>query len=654
MEKRKAFTLIELMGVLVIIGILTVILVPVINNTIKNNKQTLYDNQLKMIRLAAQNLATDNTYILPEEDGDEIYITLGQLRAMGYAEGTIIDPLTNKNFPDNLIVMIIKKGNDYDYVINLDGDVTIVDSDIQVAKPSRKYINKGTNSFYIITVKPDSETEEEKNKNTLGYYTNIGKENIKLLGVGETDEKVRYKLDGSNGLYKLTVLGGEKEGDLYFSLNNIKNYEGKEIDVSTTNNDINSNKKIIVDNTAPQISFTTNGTSVWAKSVTTKIQVTDNNGNDALDNSTYKYVYSLSNKEEQDLTNSYNLSDEVIKNKDDGEYYLVARACDKAGNCKTEVSNKFLVDNTPPTCNWSGENTTWTQNAQTITLTGIDNHKMNSSKTTYTKTYNQSGIELSTDNLSSEIEDEAGNVTKCSKAVNVYYDTKKPVITSVDNPTNGNWVNYNFSVKLNTTENGSGLKNVYYSYTSNAGWIEENATINGNIVTSTSFEAERNQVAYFKVCDGAGNCSDQNSTQIRIDKTAPSVSKIENCPTDATYNKCQRFTFSDNFQDETNKLTLYRSTCISGYKTDPVACSVNTAVQRIEYYKSHGNVAISGDNRTIHHNVSSIISSYRDANGHVYDNPYDLSTSFGPYTIDYAIIVCDSAGNCSGTKTHSY
>ena len=654
MEKRKAFTLIELMGVLVIIGILTVILVPVINNTIKNNKQELYDNQLKMIRLAAQNLATDNTYILPEEDGEEIYITLGQLRAMGYAEGTIIDPLTNKNFPDNLIVMIIKRGNDYDYVINLDGDVTIVDSDIQVAKPSRKYINKGTNSFYIITVKPDSETEEEKNKNTLGYYTNIGKENIKLLGVGETDEKVRYKLDGSNGLYKLTVLGGEKEGDLYFSLNNIKNYEGKEIDVSTTNNDINSNKKIIVDNTAPQISFTTNGTSVWAKSVATKIQVTDNNGNDALDDSTYKYVYSLSNKEEQDLTSTYNLSDEVIKNKDDGEYYLVARACDKAGNCKTEVSNKFLVDNTPPTCNWSGENTTWTQNAQTITLTGIDNHKMNSSKTTYTKTYNQSGIELSTDNLSSEIEDEAGNVTKCSKDVNVYYDTKKPVITSVDNPTNGNWVNYNFSVKLNTTENGSGLKNVYYSYTSNAGWIEENATINGNIVTSTSFEAERNQVAYFKVCDGAGNCSDQNSTQIRIDKTAPSVSKIENCPTDATYNKCQRFIFSDNFQDETNKLTLYRSTCISGYKTDPVACSVNTAVQRIEYYKSHGNVAISGDNRTIHHNVSSIISSYRDANGHVYDNPYDLSTSFGPYTIDYAIIVCDSAGNCSGTKTHSY
>ena len=131
MEKRKAFTLIELMGVLVIIGLLTSILIPVVSNTIKNNKQKLHDKQIELIKVAAQNLATDNTYILPEEDGEEIYITLGQLRVMGYAEETIIDPLTNKNFPDNLIVMIIKKGNDYDYVINLDGDVTI---EIQIYK----------------------------------------------------------------------------------------------------------------------------------------------------------------------------------------------------------------------------------------------------------------------------------------------------------------------------------------------------------------------------------------------------------------------------------------------------------------------------------------------------------------------------------------
>ena len=302
-----------------------------------------------------------------------------------------------------------------------------------MAKPSRKYINKGTNSFYIITVKPDSETEEEKSKNTLGYYINIGKENINLLGA--VDEKVKYKLDGNNGLYKLTVLGGDKNGYLYFSLNNLKDYEGKEIDVSTTNNDINSNKKII-------------------------------------------------------------------------------------------------VDNEPLKCNWSGENTTWTNEEVSIVLTGSKDKSDGLPKAPMKglnkiQTYNENGTELKNDNLSFDIEDEAGNVTTCSKTVNVYYDKKQPVITSIDNPTNGNWVNYDFSVKLNTTEGGSGLQDVYYSYPSKPEWTKEDASIDGNIVTSTPFSAERNELAYFNVCDRAGNCSGQKSTWIRIDKTAPTIPTIQ-------------------------------------------------------------------------------------------------------------------------------
>ena len=445
MEKRKAFTLIELMGVLVIIGILTVILVPVINNTIKNNKQQLYDNQLKMIRLAAQNLATDNTYILPEEDGEEIYITLGQLRAMGYAEGTIIDPLTNENFSDNLIVMIIKKGNDYDYVINLDGDATIVDSDIQVAKPSRKYINKGTNSFYIITVKPDSETEEEKNKNTLGYYINIGKENINLLGA--VDEKVKYKLDGNNGLYKLTVLGGDKNGYLYFNLNNLKDYEGKEIDVSTTNNDIKSNKKII-------------------------------------------------------------------------------------------------VDNTKLTCNWSGENTTWTKEEVSIVLTGSKDKSDGLPKapmkgSNKTKTYNENGRELKTDNLSFVIEDEAGNVTTCSKTVNVYYDKKPPTIptitgqrlyneSNVGTYTSNTWTINDVRMNYSSTDSGVGM--VYYQYShDNSTWINNNSN-NGFTSSSTSWTISWESVYnyYIRACDGLNNCSSSSLMTIKIDKTAPTCNWKQN------------------------------------------------------------------------------------------------------------------------------
>ena len=423
MEKRKAFTLIELMGVLVIIGILTVILIPVINNTIKNNREELYNKQLSLIKLSAKNLASDNEYILPEEEGEEIYVTLGQLRAMGYAEETIINPKTKENFPDNLVVMIIKVGKDYDYDIILDGGETLTTSGIIVYNPSKTYIKKGSRSSYIITAK----TKTQVDPDTMEYYVDVIKSNIVLQGVGETDSSVKYKLDGNKGLYKLTVVGGEKEGYLYFNFVGLKDVEGKEIDTTTINRDINN----------------------------------------------------------------------VSNNK------------------------QIMVDNTAPTCNWSGENSTWSASAQTIKLTGTDNHKMNSSKTSYTKTYNQSGVELATDSLSYEIEDEAGNKRTCSKTVSVYYDTKKPSITYVNNESNEEWTNKDFKVSLTVTEDGSGIGEEQYSYQSNTGWTKDNATISGNTVTTSNFSAERDQLAYIRVCDKVGNCSSQVSTRIRIDKTAP-------------------------------------------------------------------------------------------------------------------------------------
>ena len=444
MEKRKAFTLIELMGVLVIIGLLTSILIPVVSNTIKNNKQKLHDKQIELIKVAAQNLATDNTYILPEEDGEEIYITLGQLRAMGYAEGTIIDPLTNENFSDNLIVMIIKKGNDYDYVINLDGGIIITSSGITVGEPSRKYIREGVNAYYIITAKTASTMEKEQ---VLENYINIGKENIKLLEVGETDEKVKYKLDGNSGLYKLTVLGGDKNGYLYFSLNNLKDYEGKEIDVSTTNNDINSNKKII-------------------------------------------------------------------------------------------------VDNEPLKCNWSGENTTWTKEEVSIVLTGSKDKSDGLPKapmkgSNKTKTYNENGTELRNDNLSFDIEDEAGNVTTCSKTVNVYYDKKPPTIptitgqrlyneSNVGTYTSNTWTNNDVRMNYSSTDSGVGM--VYYQYShDNSTWINNNSN-NGFTSSSTSWTISWESVYnyYIRACDGLNNCSSSSLMTIKIDKTAPTCNWKQN------------------------------------------------------------------------------------------------------------------------------
>ena len=426
MEKRKAFTLIELMGVLVIIGILTVILIPVINNTIKNNREELYNKQLSLIKLSAKNLASDNEYILPEEEGEEIYVTLGQLRAMGYAEETIINPKTKENFPDNLVVMIIKVGKDYDYDIILDGGETLTTSGIIVYNPSKTYIKKGSRSSYIITAK----TKTQVDPDTMEYYVDVIKSNIVLQGVGETDSSVKYKLDGNKGLYKLTVVGGEEEGYLYFNFVGLKDVEGKEIDTTTINRDINN----------------------------------------------------------------------VSNNK------------------------QIMVDNTAPTCNWSGENSTWSASAQTIKLTGTDNYKMNSSKTSYTKTYNQSGVELATDSLSYEVEDEAGNKNICSKIVNVYYDKKPPTKTVVDfgGYVLNTWTNQTVNRTFSATDGGSGVD--YYEWSNDC--VNVGGTESSNSVPIT---LEGINTSCHRAVDKAGNIGEWSDKNIvKVDKTDPVCNWKEN------------------------------------------------------------------------------------------------------------------------------
>ena len=483
MEKRKAFTLIELMGVLVIIGILTVILVPVINNTIKNNKQKLHDNQIDMIRLSAQNLATDNTYILPEEDGEEIYITLGQLRAMGYAEGTIIDPLTNENFSDNLIVMIIKKGNDYDYVINLDGGTIITSSGIIVGYPSKKYIREGVNAYYIITAKTASTMEKEQ---VLENYINIGKENIKLLEVGETDEKVRYKLDGSNGLYKLTVLAGKNEGYLYFSLNNIKDYEGKEVDVLTTNDDIKSNKKILVDNTRPTNPIVSLVSYEWKErennrwysnkdgygtyiSGTTDWTNPNPTSTDQGDYQSGIDYYEISKDGQNWERWNYDNSSLMYLIIEEGIHYRYIRAIDKAGNISDITTKTIKMDNTAPT-------------APVVTLVADD------WKERYNNTWYNYGIYV------------AGKANP---------DDPNPTSTDRGNYQSG--IDY-----YEISKDGQNWERWNYDYNSDTYFI------------NTAGETYKEENRYIRAVDKAGNISDITTKSIKIDRTAPTCNWEQN------------------------------------------------------------------------------------------------------------------------------
>ena len=62
---KKGFTLVEILGVIVVLGIIGLIAFPIVNSTIKETKQKSYDAQIKMIVEAGQKWGVKNVEQLP-------------------------------------------------------------------------------------------------------------------------------------------------------------------------------------------------------------------------------------------------------------------------------------------------------------------------------------------------------------------------------------------------------------------------------------------------------------------------------------------------------------------------------------------------------------------------------------------------------------
>ena len=73
---KKGFTLAELLGVITILAVIAVIVFPLVNKTIKQNKEKLYNSQLEEIKSGAEKWAYANIEMLPVNDGETITVTL--------------------------------------------------------------------------------------------------------------------------------------------------------------------------------------------------------------------------------------------------------------------------------------------------------------------------------------------------------------------------------------------------------------------------------------------------------------------------------------------------------------------------------------------------------------------------------------------------
>ena len=92
---KRGFTLIELIGVIVILGILALIIYPIINDTFIESSENISKSQKESLENVARMWGAQNTESLSETK--PYYLTIETLKRSGLLENKdIIDPDTNE------------------------------------------------------------------------------------------------------------------------------------------------------------------------------------------------------------------------------------------------------------------------------------------------------------------------------------------------------------------------------------------------------------------------------------------------------------------------------------------------------------------------------------------------------------------------------
>ena len=363
--KMKGFTIVELIGIIAILGLLLAIAVPTIGNVISSSYMKAYEIDLKSMEDGAK------AYVLKKniklEPGENRQIQIYEL-----VDEALIDPILDPRTKEECT-----------------GHVTVIDYN-----DSYKFnscLKCGTN--YI---------SDDCNKTDfiIPTMTLLGDNPVNMY-VGETyrDEGATAH-DNVNGdiTDKISVTGyinPDKPG-AYTLTYSVKDSEGNEaLPLTRTIN--------VIDNVKPNVTFKPNGNTTYAKNRSVEVNVIDLNS--GIKSGSLKYLWNTSTTEpsEGSITTSFtNGSTIQTPSGVTGFYYLWVIARDNSGNTAITRSNVFNLDNEKPVISLVGNSTvtinkgstysdagaTVTDNIDTtvtVTTTGSVNPNIVG---TYTITYN--------------------------------------------------------------------------------------------------------------------------------------------------------------------------------------------------------------------------------------------------------------------------
>ena len=246
---KKGFTLAELLGVIILLGAIALIVVPLVSNSMKDSKETLYNDQIKSIELSLASWMSSNQ--TPAE-GETITLSLSQLKEAGLVELDITNPMTEELFPNDMILKITNNNGIIEYEISENGnnkeDYKLIRS-IRTNGNVLEYVEVNSENYNDLGV-----TAKDASNNVLSGVSVVTSPNLDLTQIGTYLRSYTVTANGySNIAYRTIIVRDttgpviEFPGDLTLSLSQVDSYDFKS-DITVTDNSGGAVEVTVTDN----------------------------------------------------------------------------------------------------------------------------------------------------------------------------------------------------------------------------------------------------------------------------------------------------------------------------------------------------------------------------------------------------------------------
>ena len=561
---NNAFTLIELLGVLIVLAVIALITFPIIDNSIKNSREQALERTIDSIEEAAYQYSIQNNLGYPT-DKQPLYIT--DMQTQGFLDKEIINPVNNESLSGCVWYYWDTAYNQYSFEYDMECVKTDTEPEINItyneslinsngwAKENIAVTLVGNGEVkYCISSSECDPSEVVLNGSNTKFITNEGTSYICATTTNTLGTSNRscqsFNLDKTpptiSGLTQITVERNEVV-DLNTGVATNDNLSGVDgtytvspssVDTTTAGiktvtytvkdlagNTTSENRTVQVEGELPTIVFNVEGnpfnSNNWSKeNVTVRINVTDNSGLGIKD---IKYCKGTSECEPNTLINN---NETVILEENSASNQVCVIATDNNETSNKICSNNYQIDKILPTINGVGD----------ITVNRNDTVDL-SNGVTYSDTLSQIDGSLSitpstvdtsvtgVKEVTYSIKDKAGNVREVVRRITVDADAPSIVFNLVDSSAiNSNkWAKEDFYIRATITDNsGSGIKSGSSCTVNSSSECTPSASFTG---TTKDFliTTEGSNRACIEVTDNNNKTTKVCSDTYNLDKTAPTA-----------------------------------------------------------------------------------------------------------------------------------